>query len=275
MKLLGGILFLLLFSVSVLAKAETDVLRFGEKHWPQKLLMVPGLNFNPQRFYEIKDELVSRNVEVHLLHLKFTHEKDRLWEDGELAEHWLNQFASAVSRLSKESEALGGSYRVLAYSLGGLVTETYLQTLDEKPKHLDRLIYLAPALSVKWHLRFFMNSARVLEESIRIPSWNLEDYQTRSYTYAGEYEALLDILDKLDRAKKKQLELETYLFMSAKDELLSFENVVEFLQELRPILQINSIKPRKEKTIGKFHLIVDSKSLTPEDYQNLVTSLIY
>jgi hypothetical protein len=272
----GGIFSLLLcWQALAETSADTGVLRFGNPNWSKKLLMVPGLNFNPEKFYEIKDALTENQIEVHLLHLKFTHEKDRQWEDGELSQHWLGQFEAALATVEKESQQLGGSYRLLAYSLGALVTETYLQSLKEEPAHLNRLVYLAPALSIKWYLRFFMNSARILEESIEIPSWNLEEYQTRSYTYAGEYEALLNILEKFEVESEKKMAIETHLFMSAKDELLNFHQVVEILQRLRLQLEVNEIKSSKKNTLGKHHLIVDSKSLLEPEFQKILNTLIH
>lgn len=236
-------------------------------------LLVPGLNFAPEGYRQLRDDLVARGFSVYVLHLKYTHEADRKWEgDEDLASHWLSQTLSAFEEMDQTAELKGLSWSLLSYSLGGLVSEIILGE-ELQFDRLKAITYLSPAFDVRWYIYISLQAAHALPDSLEFPSWNLESYQTRDFTYVGEYVAFLDLMSLFSGRSELFLNIPTVFYMSEHDELLDFEDTKLYLEETRANLKIHMVKDTKTNKIGKYHLVVDEASLGKEDYTKLLNQL--
>lgn len=267
-------LFLLLASLQVTANELPENLKvFGESNKCGMSLLVPGLNFNPEAFEEIINDLTNKNMKVYLLHLRYSHEKNASWDSDDLASEWIEQIETGISYINKIANSEKTPFNILGYSLGALSTETYLQNLNSLPNYLVGSTYLAPAFHPKAALSSILGSSSFLPNWLKIPSFNLEEYRTRWFTYVGEYEALLQLSSNFQSKKHKEWDLKTNLIMSPYDELLDYDETSAWMFSIRKQSRIQAVKLESEKLIGKNHLIVDSKSLNSDDYNKIITSL--
>lgn len=269
------ILFSTLFSLAGYANCDEtqDLKNFGEMSSSRRVLLVPGLNFQPERFDDLISDLIKSDFQVSVLYLKYSSEKDRRWEDQNLSEHWVYQVKNAVCRIQQSSDPSKG-FQILAYSLGAISTEIFLQRSEVIPEGLVKTSYLAPAFQVSWFLGKILRLSHILEESVHIPSWNLKAYRTRGFTYSGEYEALVDLINELREGQLKKLDIKHDMFISPEDELLDAPKVLAWSKASRKRLHYQEIKATKLGTIGKHHLVVDKKSLTGDDYNAVLNSII-
>lgn len=277
MKILSLLLYVLVLTPSSFAGAsqsESDIKVFGKADAKKSVLLVPGLNFEPSAFSTIIDEFVKSDHQVYLLHLKYTHNPDRDWEGDDLTKLWPKQVADAIKRVSVEAKKNNRQYKIVAYSLGGLVTELVLQKSDIVSDRLSKIVYLAPAFEIDSFLEFSLNSVYFLPNWLKIFSLNLEEYRTRSYTYVGEYLALVELVEELHARELKTLSVPTSLVMSPGDELLDYDLVMGWLYSMRFELTVVPVKIDKKATVGKKHLIVDDKSLVSEDYSKLLKAIL-
>ena len=235
------------------------------------VFFVPGLNFNSSRFDSFERDLHANDVQTYRLFLRYSSYRPGPWESEDLGAIWQQGFVQALEYFAKLCEENSNLEVVLvAYSLGTVVSENVLQSLKSIPSCFKKSIHFAPAYQVNPWLQPILASTKILYSGILIPSFNLEEYQTKNYIYVGEYEGLRNNILQLEKREPKSLNLKHYLVISKNDELVDVDYAVDFTKKIRQDYEYVFVKEEREDIVGKYHLIIDDSSLSAQDYQKVL-----
>ncbi|MEC9282345.1 MAG: hypothetical protein VX642_06505 [Bdellovibrionota bacterium] len=237
----------------------------------QIVFFVPGLNFNSQRFDSFERDLQAQNIQTYRLFLRYSSYRPGPWRSQNLAKVWQTEFSRAIGYFAQECRQNPQlEITLVAYSLGTIVSENVLQSMNEIPSCFKKSIHFAPAYQINPWLQPVLASTYILYSGIHIPSYNVENYQTKAFTYVGEYEGLRDNIKQLESIPPKKIDLAHTLVISKNDELVDVEYAIEFSQKIRQDFQILFVKEEREGLVGKYHLIIDEHSLNQTDYQEVM-----
>jgi len=225
-------------------------------------VIVHGLNVKPSKMNSLANFLKDSGYSSYVVKLKSHWEKERT----ELkASDWKQDVFEAWNETKPKSEL--PTY-LLGYSLGGLVSSILVQERKIAP---EKMILLAPALSLKWNTNKLAPALNLAPNDFEIPSFSPKEYRAHPTTRIDQYTALFELFNEFDKSSKSELyKVKTLVFIDPDDELVSPNGLEEIANKtdnwvLKNIHFENSIYN---------HLIIDEKSLGVELWQKLKLEIL-
>lgn len=181
------------------------------------VLYVHGLNNNNLIFNSIADELKAQGFHAVFLSLSghSGRPEDKFCATADLFQQ---DFIGAYRYIT--SAYPGMPLSIVAYSLGGVVVTAGLR--DVPAKAIQRLVLLAPALSVRPYTQVVRLTFPFAWLGTSLPSMAPEEYSAYASTAIRSYQALFDIRNRAHSYLDSKAKLPpTYIVVHKNDELVS------------------------------------------------------
>nr|WP_255411308.1 hypothetical protein [Halobacteriovorax sp. HLS] len=220
-------------------------------------MIAHGLNLNPEKMEVIGSIFKERKVTP--IYVKLTgHTKNSNWE-AVSADRWRKDFYKGLCQaflISKNSKV---PMYAFGYSLGSVL----IQDAVEKFKApFAKVFHISPAFKTRWYVGFITGLFK-LGFTFNIPSSNYEDYRAQSNTSLVAYKSMYE----LNQGLKYSDELENFIFMDLRDELVDYTNT-KHLCEMKKNCKFTELKNTPFDRGKKiYHLSLDPQSAGLESWQ--------
>ena len=237
-------------------------------------LVCHGLNLNPERMQPLSDALTELRVENY--RLKLTGHRGDLEEMREVTPAlWLKEVYESYRIVKKHAEEQNLPFYYVGYSLGGVLGTMMLETELPGKVSFDKMLLLAPAVSVKGFTRLVLIT-KIFGNRALMPTFSLKDYRANDGVSVAAYDALFAYIKALDESKEhKNLNIPTLVLMDPRDELISLSGIKSLIKERNlDQWQIGLLKkdPKPKKNCFN-HLILGPDSMGKKGWQNLVKQI--
>ncbi len=233
------------------------------------VLVVHGLNLKSSRMQALVNVLVDRGYIVGNMTLA-GHRGDKEAVDREA---WLRDYEAATLALRELSAEHGGlPIYAVCMSLGAL---TFVDFITEHPQHqpFEKVLMLAPALSLRWYSHIFRVFARWLP-GFPIPSFSRAKdrvYRSLPLRFYGELYKAQDMIRR--KLKARPLKLPVSILMDPRDELVSYAGVEAMLKRGRmPMAQLQG-RQLPDDAAGSYHLFICPESMGSSIWQEVTDEL--
>jgi pimeloyl-ACP methyl ester carboxylesterase len=190
----------------------------------QVAIVAPGLNNRPEAMQPLMATLNAHGYDCVCVRLAFG---QRLSSD-EIASEWVAALASAYDACHERYAE--GRVHSVAYSLGGLVTLTFLQRTPAAA--FERVFLIAPplALTATGRLVSYLTPLRRL--GLGLPSLAPRSIRERSFTTFADYHAMLLLVSELNRLSVADNVRRTRgrIIVDAADELVDASGVADWVR---------------------------------------------
>ena len=288
MSRFAGVLSLLMVLVPILAcsrarmgrepfDCERESMTLKESKWFHPathdargvVLLVHGLNLKPSRMDSLAELIRKQGYEVLRLALS-GHHGDLEEFKKVSAEQWLGEAAAGYCLGLNRSRVLGKPLLFVGFSLGGLLGETLLNTSFEPPVAFEKVVLIAPAISVRARSHL-VRALRVLGSSYVVSSGNSEAYRAGPGTPIAAYDATFDLISELSASGFARSNVPTIVFLAPEDELVDSSGVAEIREKfaltrwkLIYVSNAESVLPGK-----RHHLFIDESSAGPRQWNEM------
>ncbi len=233
------------------------------------VLVVHGLNLKASRMQALVQVLVDRGYMVGNMTLA-GHSGDK---SAVGREAWLRDYEGATLALRELSNEHGGLPTfAVCMSLGAL---TLVDFISEHPQHqpFQRVLMLAPALSLRWYSHIFRAFARWLPW-LPIPSFSRAKdrvYSSLPLRFYGELYKAQDMIAR--KLKACPLKLPVNIIMDPRDELVSYAGVEQLLK--RGHMPMAHLQGRRlpSEAQGSYHLFICPESMGSTIWQEVTSNL--
>ncbi len=261
---------LFLFSILFLGspEAKAQCLKVLSTESPRAVvLVVHGLNTNPEKMLPLANELRRDGIEALNLELAGHRSDSRINEVT--SSIWATEMKLALEQAQARAQDLNVPLYFLGYSLGGLVGLEVLQGLPANV--VQKMVLLAPAIRLKWKT----NWIRVFSPfpTFIIPSLAPADYRANWGTSMAAYKSLFQTVKRFNSQSSENLNIPTLVFSDRKDELVSFSGLQEVersLSQWKVIEVSNHDAPNK----SYHHLILDSNTLGTVQWRAMLQQIL-
>jgi hypothetical protein len=223
------------------------------------VLMGPGLNLNPLKMLPLAFALLEKSYAVCLINLEQSSKDD-------LDSHWEQSTVKLLNKLptsckNKPLVTLGFSLAVLHF----------LDLTDKEVIRPQLMISLAPPFCF----------AKILSPIKLIPmipfnmkffSLNFSDYRYRICTSVKEYRALIKLQNKKLENSIRVRNIPHLIYLSKKDELLSYKNIEKIVFEHKEWTLKEIIRSPKIK-FGFNHLIIDEQTIGQKEFEEILDGI--
>ena len=232
------------------------------------VVLVHGLNNRPSVMQPLAEALAEQGFHSYTVTLTGHSVCD--WPAVDYAATWKADIRAAAADARMTFPGL--PVFALAYSLGATAV---LESWDDA-KPFDRLAFLAPAFAPNLRTRLlrFLTPLRVF--GINLPSLADPFYRAHPSTPLRAYRGYFDMIDNLRKSCPHATWRSTpsLVFMSEKDELLSYDDTSEWIQRsTSEHWSIAPLTPRPANPKTMRHLILDQASVGTEEWRALVKEL--
>lgn len=225
------------------------------------ILFVHGLNTTPKIFNDLAAACEARNILICRPHLK-GHDPSQALPETIKAADWVNGIHDAMNQNKHVTEWIA-----VGYSLGGLVIANMAL---KKPKLFQRIVLLAPALSLKFYAHL---PRMILFTDIRLKSFTPAHIRAHNKLSTDYFSALYALRRETRRMIRDRKELpQMTIIMSCHDELISYHGTRKLAQKMGA--EFISVKKKRKNIADWGHLIVMRKHLHESDW-NLILSKIF
>jgi len=188
-------------------------------------------------------------------------------------EIWKSELLKAIADIEQKYPELP-RYN-LSYSLGSLITTT---VVDDNEDTFRRMVFLAPALSLKPFHRFFLNLALPFRHfGWSLPSQNVDSYIIHDGVAIETYNELLEgIAEAEDLDNSKRLNgVPTILFLSEDDEVLNNDGIHDWVSKRNlESWEIITLEARPNVKTARDHLILDETMLGKKAWEKMTSSIL-
>lgn len=228
-------------------------------------LIIHGLNLKPSKMNKIANELFAKGYDVLTVTLSGHGEEFDLSKVS--FKTWMDEVSSSFLEFQKKNSKFGGKKIVVGYSLGALLLEIYL--LKNPQVNIDEVVYFAPAFKIRKRVKL-ISSLFFLPDSFIIPSFSLKEYRAQKGTSIKAYKALFEGLKEFSKYKSLAFKNKTTVFLSKKDEFISFFKTKKFLESFKMVSFVELSKSASSKINPFHHLIIDQDVLGREEWAKKV-----
>lgn len=252
--------------------ASTRMFRAAGRPARGVVLVTHGLNNKPDVMNPLIKVLTAANF--HCLRVSLHRETDtEVRSSTAVAQDWAARIADAYADLSVRYR--DRPIHCLAYSLGALVTMRFLQ--EDHTACFSRMVLLAPSLALRKGAALVRYLAPLSGLGLALPSLAPEETRARSATPLAEYEAMLKMLDAVQRLESAEnlRRIPTKIFLSPQDELVSYDGVASWVETngLRTwSLEALDVQPLHHRAYK--HLVVSRQSLGNASWRGLAKAIV-
>lgn len=233
------------------------------------VVLLHGLNLKPSRMDDWSSLLTSRGAHVIRFAL-YGHTGDLAHMRDASADMWRRQFKDAMEHAKKIAAENNVPLYFIGFSLGALVALEWLSSQDDK-NFFDKMVLIAPAISVPWYSRFAIKTASLFGLSMLLPSRSPESYRANKGTSVAAYLALFALKDSLEAKKYKNANVKTLILIDRNDELVDSRDVSDAINQYK--LSNWSLEIVNNRfaydNYGFRHLMVDQEAVGKELWTTL------
>jgi esterase/lipase len=237
-------------------------------------LVMHGLNQKPMRMNEFSDALAENGI-LAVRSVLSGHGGENNRFKTMTREQWLSDTFSAYLFARSLAEKHGTPLHAVGFSLGALQL-TDLATSPEFPQvRFRKAVFLAPAMTPS----LFSTTVKLLTPFpfLSIPSGNRADNRSQFLTPITAYKALFQSVDIISARSPKSINFQALVFISPKDELVSFSGIQKFSEstpeaarwKIRPISR-GEDAPLKDH----YHSIFESRFLGKKNWDAMISESV-
>jgi alpha-beta hydrolase superfamily lysophospholipase len=183
------------------------------------VLLLHGLNLKPDRMNDWSTMLSSHGAQVIRFAL-YGHTGDIAHMRRVKAAVWRSQFEEVVKIAKSRAEEDGVPLYFIGFSLGALIGLEWLSRDDTQPPSFEKMVLIAPALSVPWYSRTAIKMLSVFGQGFFLPSRSPENYRANKGTSIAAYEALFSLKASLEERAYNNANVSTLVLIDRQDELI-------------------------------------------------------
>lgn len=262
---------------SIFEKVETKIWHEEPDNGPVKavVILAHGLNLRPQKMDGWSKLLSGAGAQVIRFAL-YGHTGDRKHMQKVTSDVWRSQFEEVVKIASIRAQEDGVPLYFIGFSLGALIGLEWLSRLEQVDGGFQKMVLIAPALSVPWYSRFAIKMLSVFGTGFMLPSRSPEEYRANKGTSIAGYQALFDLKEGLEKNQYRHANINTLVLIDKADELVDS-------REIRKIIEIFSLsnwvmQPVDNRfahdTYGFRHLLVDEDAIGKELWREITTMVL-
>jgi esterase/lipase len=245
---------------------------FTQKPLKGVVLLAHGLNLKPSKMNSLALLLQTEGYDV--LRISLSGHRGSTEEIKKItAQDWLKEASDLHAIAQKHAQDKSKPLYLVAYSLGALVYHHQMNT--NKKISFEKQVLFAPALGVKGYTHL-VKAFNIFGDGFILNSISSPEYLANPGASMASYNALFKIRKELFKAKLKNSNIPTLVFLDKKDELISFESTKDLIikhnlknWKIQPVSNSESQLYRK-----KHHLIIDEKATGSKQWQKIKTALI-
>jgi esterase/lipase len=197
------------------------------------VILLHGLNLKPQRMDDWANLLVNHGAHVIRFAL-YGHTGDQTHMANVTANTWRAQFNGAIEAAQDVAHKQQVPIYFVGFSLGALVGLEWLSgNHDEHEALFDKMVLIAPALSVPWYSRAAINSLAMFGRGFMLPSRSPEGYRANKGTTIAAYQSLFELKDSLMKQRFKHANIDTLVLMDKHDELVDSKNIRKLIWDFK------------------------------------------
>lgn len=235
------------------------------------VLVAHGLNLRPSAMDLLCTTLNTAGFDTYRISLTGHH---TVHEETFPASQWMEDFAEGY-RTAHATDPKMPIY-IVAFSAGALIATHFIDSNPNLEPSPRRMVFLAPALS----LRFLPRSAYILRWfgplSFRVPNRAPSDYRRFRLTPLFWYENLIDVYEETktliqsDRLRS----IPTLALMSKDDELISFSGLESWVKENHlDTWRVEELRPKPNGPDLYEHLVIDERSLGRDQWREMIHTI--
>jgi alpha-beta hydrolase superfamily lysophospholipase len=238
------------------------------------VVMIHGLNVNPEKMDSLIDLLNSRGAACLRLSLAGHHD-DLDARPGITREVWLKEARHAYVEARKRADEWGVPIEFVGYSLGGALNID-LMANDPEIVRYDRMALLAPAIEYNAPEGLIDVMSGLFGLGAGLPSLNNPSYRSNPSTSFSMYLSLFDSAHHAQRALPGRVNVPTLVMIDPDDELVNFQGTKRWIQsqsltewQLIPVSNLESkLKPKYH------HLIIDEPAVGAREWERMTRLLL-
>lgn len=252
---------------------ETKIWHEEPQKGPVKavVILAHGLNLRPQKM-DGWSQILSRHGAQVIRFALYGHTGDEAHMQTVTSDVWRAQFDEVMKIAKIRAEEDDVPIYFIGFSLGALIG---LEWLSRKPAEFgdgfNRMVLIAPAVSVPWYSRFAIKMLSVFGKGLMLPSRSPEDYRANKGTSVAAYQALFAMKDSLEHNNYRNANIDTLVLIDRHDELVDSGDIRELITKERlGNWKLQMVDNRFAYTnYGFRHLLVDEDAIGKELWQNL------
>jgi pimeloyl-ACP methyl ester carboxylesterase len=252
------------------------------------VVLVHGLNLDPAAMHDIQQLLFDAEMDV--LSLSLTGHANALDEETRLLQFqdatfagWQSDISQGVRAAAHRAKTLKRPLYLVGFSLGGLLSADYLvqnslQRDLSDVVDVDRLVLLAPAISLRWS-SYLLYPLQIFPD-IYLPSVAPRVYRANDYAPVSAYLALYKGVNQFNElaaqvANQQALNIPALVFMHPRDELVSSGGVSDFIAE-QQLSEWQYVEVEKSEDAADVlnHLIIGPHSLGSDAWHSVSAQIL-
>lgn len=254
------------------AEASTEIWQEAPKNQNVKaiVLLLHGLNLKPDKMNDWSHSLSAHGAHVMRFSLH-GHSGDLKHMKTVTADLWRKQFNEAVEHARLKAAEHEVPMYFVGFSLGALTALEWLSNEQPSSRLFDKMVLIAPALSVPWYSKFAINMLGILGRGFMLPSRSPQHYRANKGTSIAAYQALFALKESLETNQYKNANVNTLVLIDRNDELVNSREIQKIIERSKLGLWTLHIVDNRfaYDNFGFRHLMVDQEAMGKELWQNL------
>ncbi|MBN1637709.1 MAG: hypothetical protein JW866_01990 [Ignavibacteriales bacterium] len=217
------------------------------------VFLAPALNVKEDKYFSLTEELRNHKTDVNIISIN-DFEKDK----ESTIKKTTHEFLESYRRESKVKEV---PIYFIGYSFGALLGLYLLQNYSSDIK-FDKMVLVAPAIAFRIIPNISKNISAI-PLNFSLASLTPKNYRIYDKIPIFLYRIVSQLNKKLREERFKNLNIPTKIFISPKDEFISYKGIQNIIPRYN-LANWNIVKIKNEKKKGLkdfYHLIADKNTL--------------
>ncbi|MEZ4753806.1 MAG: alpha/beta hydrolase [Bdellovibrionota bacterium] len=228
------------------------------------IILLPGLNFKPEKMDELANLLNQTGYDTYRLSLTGNFQGS---PEASSQANWFSQIKDSWCR----AKANNSSKIILAgLSMGGSLAVNFV---DKNPNFkIDKLLLFAPAIEIKFYANFLYGITWLRFFDVSLPSFTPEAYRAKKFTSLKTYETLLELeTDSQNLINSEALSnTPTLIFLNPNDSLVSYSDTLSWIKAKKLIdWRLSTINSKPKISGLKDHIFTDEQSAGTEAWMKI------
>lgn len=226
------------------------------------IILLHGLNLRPQRMDDWSKTLSAHGAKVIRFAL-YGHTGDFAHMKNVTPDLWRKQFREAIEVAKANALTHNVPIYFIGFSLGALVGLEWLAN-EDNPNHIfNKMVLIAPALSVAWYSQAAINLLSIFGKGLILPSRSPLSYRANKGTSIAAYQSLFELKKSLEQKKYRNANVNTLVLIDRDDELVDSRGIQKIISQFKLSHWILEIVDNRfaYDNYGFRHLMVDEEAI--------------
>jgi pimeloyl-ACP methyl ester carboxylesterase len=240
------------------------------------VVLAHGLNLKPNKMDDWA-QILSSNGALVIRFSLYGHTGNPSDMANVHQEIWRKQFDEVMSVASVTAKNDNLPIYLVAFSLGALVGLEWQAHAQEHYHMFEKMVLIAPALSLPWYSKPVINMLSILGHSLMLPSRSPSRYRANPGTSIAAYQSLFALKKSLEEKKYKNANVKTLVLIDRHDELVNSKGIKKIIEGFKLnhwALQIVNNR-FAHHNYGFRHLMVDQDAMGKELWQSLSKMVLH